>query len=267
MNNKILKILILPIIGISLFGCNNDTSSASSSNSEGSSTESTTSFNNPVTVTFKNYDSTTIYSETIESGSIPTYNSTNPTRANDENFSYTFAGWDKEFAKVTKDTVYTAVFNKTVINDSYSTDGVSYTLSSDGTYYIASEFVPYHSGVIKSVSEVVIAKTYEGKLVKEIGANFFVPTETYALEIAYIPDSIETINANAFAYLDDFKQIVLSSNVKTIKKNAFNNCPNLCIYSYATQKPETWEEGYADKNVKTYFASQWEMVNAAPVIK
>jgi hypothetical protein len=271
MKNKLLKVLILPIIGISLFSCNNTTSSVASSNSqassENSSIEETTSFTNPITVTFKDYDSKTIYTITIESGSMPYYDAYTPTRESDENFSYTFAGWDRPFTELTKNTVYTAQYNKTVINDTYSTDGVNYTLSEDGTYYIASSFDPYTSGVIKSISEIVVAKTYDGKPVKEIGMNFCNPSQPFALEIVYLPDSITTINSNAFAYLNDFKQIILSKNVTTIKTNAFNNCPNLCIYSYAEEKPSTWEDGYADKDVKTYFASQWEMINAGPLLK
>ncbi len=260
MKNKLFKILILPIIGISLFSCINTSSSSVSENS-------VTSFTNPINITFKNYDSSIIYSYQIEKGDTPSYSQATPTRASDENFSYTFAGWDKEFKAATKDISYTAVYNKTVINDTYYTEGVNYTLSDDGTYYIASSFNSYKSGVIRSMSEIVIAKTYLNKPVKEIGTSFFEAKEPFSLEIVYLPDSITTINSKAFAYLDDFKQIVLSENVTTIKANAFNNCPKLCIYSYAKEKPSTWEEGYADSKVKTYFASSWEMVNAAPKLK
>ncbi len=275
MKTNLSKLLILPLIGFSLFSCNNASSSensssnSSSSNATSSSSEqsSSTSFTNPIIITFKNYDSQTIYTETIESGQVPSYSKENPTRESDENFSYTFAGWDKEFSAVTKNTVYTAVFNKTVINDTYSTEGVNYTLSGDGTYYIASSFDPYISGMIRSVSEIVIAKTYNGKEVKEIASSFCAPDEPFALEIVYLPDTITTINSNAFKYLEEFKTIVLSKNVTTIKKNAFNNCPSLNIFSYAESKPEGWEEGYADSKVNVYFASSWEMVNAGPKVK
>ncbi len=275
MKTNLSKLLILPLIGLSLFSCNNvssseNNSSSTSSNNVSSSSEqssSSTTFTNPVVVTFKNYDSKTIYTETIESGSVPSYTKENPTRPSDENFSYTFSGWDKEFTAVTKNTVYTAVFNKTVINDTYSTEGVNYTLSSDRNYYIASSFDPYISGMIRSVSEIVIAKTYNGKVVKEIGSSFCAPDEPFALERVYLPDTITTINTNAFAYLDNFKTIVLSENVTTIKKKAFNNCPSLNVYSYFETKPEGWEEGYVDNKVNVYFASSWKMVNAGPKVK
>ncbi|MBP5476370.1 MAG: hypothetical protein J6Y00_01605 [Paludibacteraceae bacterium] len=53
----------------------------------------------------------TIYELTY--GSMPFYNGTNPTRAEDVDFTYTFTGWMPQFAPVTEDAVYTATYQAT----------------------------------------------------------------------------------------------------------------------------------------------------------
>lgn len=73
------------------------------------------------TVTWKNWDDSVIYSEKYTYQEFPTYNYRGypaliggsyiyPTRAEDERFTYEFAGWSPDIKKVTADTTYTAVF-------------------------------------------------------------------------------------------------------------------------------------------------------------
>ena len=69
------------------------------------------------TVTWNNYDGTYITEEEYTYGDLPAYRYENedgyleyPTRAEDEYYTYVFAGWDKEIACVVGDITYTAVF-------------------------------------------------------------------------------------------------------------------------------------------------------------
>lgn len=69
------------------------------------------------TVTWNNYDGTYITEEEYCYNDLPAYRYENedgyleyPTRAEDEYYTYVFAGWDKEIAYVVGDITYTAVF-------------------------------------------------------------------------------------------------------------------------------------------------------------
>ena len=60
------------------------------------------------TVTFKNEDGTTIDSRKWDYGTMPTCEE--PTKPEDERYTYTFAGWDKDVVTVTGDATYTATY-------------------------------------------------------------------------------------------------------------------------------------------------------------
>ncbi len=66
------------------------------------------------TVTWKNYDGTTLDTKEVDYGTVPTYNGATPTKPEDEGHIYTFSGWDKEVTAVTGDTIYTAQFTETL---------------------------------------------------------------------------------------------------------------------------------------------------------
>ena len=68
--------------------------------------------------------------------------------------------------------------------------GLNYTLSEDGTYYIVSGI-----GTCKD-TDIVIPAIYEGKLVKEIGERAF--ADCSSLTSVIIPDSVTSIGAFAF---------------------------------------------------------------------
>ena len=61
-------------------------------------------------VVFKNYDNTILDTQTVKKGEVPTYNGETPTKPSDDNYKYTFNGWDSEITEVNSDKVYTAVF-------------------------------------------------------------------------------------------------------------------------------------------------------------
>ena len=63
-----------------------------------------------VTVTWKNYDGTTIKTDSVLAPSIPVYSGDEPTRPDDKLYSYTFEGWEPDGIKVYEDTDITAVY-------------------------------------------------------------------------------------------------------------------------------------------------------------
>ena len=73
----------------------------------------TTAVNHQYTVTFLNEDGTVIDSRKWNYGATPTC--TAPTKPSDEQYTYTFAGWDKEVVAVTGDATYTATYTATPI--------------------------------------------------------------------------------------------------------------------------------------------------------
>ena len=75
-------------------------------------TEDTTilvSFTRAYTVTFENYDGTTLYSTKVLENEIPEYKGTEPEKKTVVS-AYTFDGWDREIVAATADTTYTAQF-------------------------------------------------------------------------------------------------------------------------------------------------------------
>ena len=61
------------------------------------------------TITFKNGDDV-LQSTDVEYGQLPNYAAANPTKVADAQYTYTFAGWDKELVAVTAEATYNAVF-------------------------------------------------------------------------------------------------------------------------------------------------------------
>ena len=114
---------------------------------------------NTYKVTWKNWDGNELkVDENVPYGTVPEYEGTDPTKPNDENYTYTFAGWTPEVVAVAGDAEYTAVFNavenvgKTGLDgDYYYINGVKvgsyYGLVMDnGNYY----YVDNYAKIIKN---------------------------------------------------------------------------------------------------------------------
>ena len=66
-------------------------------------------------ITFQNWDGTVLQSGSVEEGQTPVYEGATPTKDADENYTYTFKGWDKEIVAATGNAVYVAQFDATEI--------------------------------------------------------------------------------------------------------------------------------------------------------
>ncbi len=65
------------------------------------------------TVTFVNYDGTVLKTQTVTEGSAATAPA-DPTRAANAQYTFTFAGWDKDFSRVTSSITVKAIYTSTV---------------------------------------------------------------------------------------------------------------------------------------------------------
>ena len=85
------------------------------------------------TITFKNYDDEELQSSKVISGTTPKYNGATPTKPDDENNTYTFAGWNDgtttyapdALPEATGNVTYTATFTSTPFVASVTSNGTT----------------------------------------------------------------------------------------------------------------------------------------------
>ena len=65
------------------------------------------------TITWKNYDGTTLKTEQVNNGQTPAYTGATPTKPATAEYTYTFAGWSPVVAAVSGDATYTATYTAT----------------------------------------------------------------------------------------------------------------------------------------------------------
>ena len=66
------------------------------------------------TITWVDGDGNTLKTDTVKKGDTPAYNGDTPSKAADEQYTYTFKGWSPEITPATADATYTAVFDQSV---------------------------------------------------------------------------------------------------------------------------------------------------------
>ena len=67
------------------------------------------------TITWVNYDGTTLATTQVAEGEMPEYTGATPVREADSEYTYTFAGWEPEVVAATDDATYTATYDETPV--------------------------------------------------------------------------------------------------------------------------------------------------------
>ena len=103
------------------------------------------------TIRWCNYDGTVLETDTVTEGETPVYSGSTPTRAEDDLYTYTFAGWDKAITAAAADATYTATYAQNVkpVEPSY-TNLANPTLEADGGEWLENSRMS--SGTVGSVS-------------------------------------------------------------------------------------------------------------------
>ena len=105
------------------------------------------------------------------------------------------------------------------INESYYTEGLKFTLSSNGTYYSVT------GRGTATDTDILIPSVYNGKPVTCIGDSAFQGCSS--LTSITIPNSVTSIGDYAFEYCSSLTSITIPDSVTTIGEYAFYDCSSL----------------------------------------
>ena len=112
-------------------------------------------------------------------------------------------------------------------------EGLEYTLSGDGTYYIV-------SGIGTCIdTDILIPTTYDGKPVKEIGEAAFYGCSS--LTSVTMRNSIIRIGSSAFSGCSRLTNVTIPDSILSINAHAFYGCSSLTEICY-TGTMKQWED-------------------------
>ena len=151
------------------------------------------------TITFKDWDGTILKSEELEEGAIPTPPA-DPTKTDDELYSYTFAGWIPEITAVTADATYTAQYDVTPLVQDEST--------------IAT--IDLSTAITTSSSNCTVEWTITDN---ELNVEYTTPSAWKVVGVEFpLPENIEEIINISFEYYGNGENIVLYPYLRDSEK-------------------------------------------------
>ncbi len=138
-------------------------------------------------------------------------------------------------------------FKKLAVNK--PTEGLEYTLSNDGTYYICTGM-----GTATD-TDIIIADEIDGIKVKHIGANAFSGC-TSLVSITFSKYST-LIGGSAFSGCTNLKSIIIAHGIVAIPSNAFSGCTNLesVAIPYSCKRISDGAFSGCDKLKNVYYSS------------
>ena len=158
------------------------------------------------TVEFKDWDGSVLSTQYYHWGDEVTVPA-NPFREFDDTYIYTFAGWDKEVTKCNGNVIYTAIYNKTLIQ----VTSISIKSNPEKLIYVEGEsfdsngmvVIAYYNNNTSAVITDYIISGYDSTLgIKTITITYEGKTATFEVEVlkAYTPGDIDD---NGDITLDD----------------------------------------------------------------
>lgn len=191
------------------------------------------------TATFKDWDGTVLKTQSVNYGSKPTAPS-NPTRAQDAQYTYTFSGWSPAVGNITGNTTYTAQYTSTVRSYTITTKvspTVGGTVTGGGSHKygtkpiltanpaIGYSFSKWSDGVTTNPRTITVAgaATYTAEFtlnkINKIYVDTTQPTGIYVDEtnkklVFVINGTVRTADDSAFDTIDGY-HIVVQNTIPT----------------------------------------------------
>lgn len=128
---------------------------------------------NKYTIKWVNFDGTILETdENVLEGSVPTFDSATPKKNDDEQYSFSFKGWDKEIKAASENVTYKAEFNSTLIKAKviFDLDGGSSNSKVDYKYVSEIKASEFFFDVTKATYKFV-GWSYNGNLVFDKDGN------------------------------------------------------------------------------------------------
>lgn len=175
-------------------------------------------------VTFENYDGTVLDTMTVTENGLASYDGAAPTRPNDDDYFYSFAGWyvkgdpnqtvvDLNSYVITGDTTFVAKFDAS--DSSITENGISYSISEGRAVLVSGK---------EATGDVTIPDTVSGQPVVEISDDAF--ENNAEITSVTIGANVETIGEFAFSGCKSLATVTFSENSKlySLGKQAFAGC-------------------------------------------
>lgn len=172
-------------------------------------------------VSFYNENGTTPLQvvEVVE-GENAIYTGITPNKESDEDYNYTWNGWDHELENVREDFSTYATYSKKIIE----TEGLIYELNEDEESYAVTDY-------IGDTVDIIVPRLHNDLPVTIIGEKAFMYEDNDEnrnckyIETIKIPSGVTTLKKSCFAQLEFLKSINLPQSITVMEENIFHG-PN-----------------------------------------